>query len=364
MLADSVARFVETACSFEARREQIERGDDAPNWTTFGANGWLGAALPEEAGGYGGGAVEMAIISEQLGRALVPDPWMGCGIMALQLLAGDAGRSGLLQETIEGRQRIALAYSEPAARGLPWIVTTRATQAGGGWELSGHKTLVVGGTGADHFIVSARASDSEDGIRLFLVPAGAAGLRADSTPLHDGSMAAELWLDQVRGGLLHIEGPHGAALERAVGYGITALCAELVGGMERAIELTADYLRVRKQFGVTLSTFQSLQHRMADMAAEKELARSMLYSAIASLENDPPHELRMAMSSAKMLVGAAARNVCGEAIQLHGGIGMTDEYAIGHYFKRAIVADALLGGRSVHEAVVAAGIREGIARAA
>lgn len=369
MLADSVARFVENACSFEARCETIFRdgGGSAENWPTFAANGWLGASLPEAAGGFGGGVVETAIISEQLGRALVLDPWVGCGVMSLRLLAADAERAELLRRAIEGVERVALAYSEPDARGLPWLVSTSAVQEGEGWRLDGIKTLVIGGVNADRYIVSARLSgdrDDEENIALFLVPAGAGGLSVTPTPLHDGTVVAEIRLDSVTDAEHLAVTGQSAALDEAVGHGIVALCAELVGGMERAIEITADYLRTRKQFGLTLSTFQSLQHRMADMAAEKELARSMLYAAIASLENDPPHGRRATLSSAKMLITTAARNICGEAIQLHGGIGMTEEYAVGHYFKRAIVADALFGGCSAHEAVVAASIRERIASAA
>jgi len=195
-----------------------------------------------------------------------------------------------------------------------------------------------------------------DRIALFLVGAGAAGLTLIPTPLHDGSAAAELILEGVQGEAM----PGGLdALEHGLAHAVLALCAELVGGMEKVIEMSADYLRTRKQFGVTIGSFQSLQHRLADMAAEMELARSSLFAALDSFENDDPAARAVTLSGAKALITAAARSVCGQGIQLHGGIGMTEEFAVGHYFKRAVVADALFGGRAVHEALCAEALRAG-----
>ncbi|WP_350029794.1 acyl-CoA dehydrogenase [Caballeronia sp. INDeC2] len=228
----------------------------------------------------------------------------------------------------------------------------RAERVGDNYRLYGRKTLVAGGAAADAFVVSAGTQD-DGGVTLFFVDAGAPGLTRVALPLHDGSWAAELTLDGVTLTAQAVLGEPGQglpALQQALGHGTAALCAELVGGMERAIEITADYLKVRKQFGVPIGSFQALQHRLADMAAELEIARSMLYALLASIMNDEAGRRDYVVSQAKSLIGRAAKFVCGQSIQLHGGIGVTEEYQIGHYFKRAIVADALLGGSDRHDA--------------
>ncbi len=346
MLSDSVARFVQNEYDFDARTKIVAAGAGGTpaNWRVFVENGWLAASCPEAFGGFGGGAIEAAIIAEQFGRGLVIEPWLGCAVLATQtLLASDdaAVKAEWLPALCEGTRRLAVAWSEPGSRGAPHIAETE----GSGLRLTGRKTLVLGGFGADAYLVSARDAR---GIGLFLVDADAAGLAVAPTPLHDGSIAASLVLDGVPARRLVGDGL--AALETGLAHAICALCAELVGGMERAIEISADYLRTRKQFGVTIGSFQSLQHRIADMVAEKELARSMLFAALASIENDDAIQRAPVLSGAKALVADAARNVCAQAIQLHGGIGMTEECAVGHYFKRAVVAETLFGGRSVHEA--------------
>jgi len=356
MLGDSVARFVQNEYDFETRTKIVASGEGGlpANWRIFAENGWLAASCPEEFGGFGGGAIEAAIIAEQFGRALIIEPWLGCAVLATQtLLASEdaAVKADWLPALAEGGGRLAIAWSEAGSRGMPHIVETRAAAEGDTVRLTGGKTLVLGGAGADAFLVSAREAG---GIGLFLVDADAAGLTVTPAPLHDGSIAATLSLDGVPARRLAGDGL--AALETGLAHAICALCAELVGGMERAIEISADYLRTRKQFGVTIGSFQSLQHRIADMAAEKELARSMLFAALASIENDDAARRASALSGAKLLVADAARSVCAQAIQLHGGIGMTEECAVGHYFKRAVVAEALFGGRTVHEAHLVAGL--------
>ncbi|KXU82956.1 acyl-CoA dehydrogenase [Paraburkholderia monticola] len=356
MLQDSVQRFVERDYGFEARRALIASGSKCgtPHWNTFAENGWLAAALPEAYGGLGGTVIETALIAQVLGRALVIEPYMGCAVLGAQTIAA-AGTSEqcerLLPALAEGTRRIALAYSEAHSRGLPEHLRTRAESTGNGYRLSGRKTLVAGGAHADAFVVSAMTQDG--GLTLFVVDADAPGLTRRALPLHDGSWAAELTLDGVTlpvGALLGEPGRGLPALQQALAHATATLCAELVGGMERAIELTADYLKVRKQFGVPLGSFQALQHRLADMAAELEIARSMLYALLASIMNDEAARRDYVVSQTKSLVVRAAKFVCGQAIQLHGGIGVTDEYQIGHYFKRAIVADAMLGGSDRHDA--------------
>jgi len=258
---------------------------------------------------------------------------------------------------------LALAYSEAAGRGGPEQLATRAEGRDSGYRITGSKTLVLGGPDVDGYIVSARAGvPGAVGLSLFLVPADAAGLTVVRTPLHDGRVAAALTLKDVRAAeLLGTPGQGLAALREGLAHGTLALCAELVGAMERSIEITADYLHNRKQFGVPLGSFQALQHRMADMAAELELARSMLFAALASFENDDPIRRQEVLGAAKAFISNAALSVCGQGIQLHGGIGMTEEYSVGHYFKRAVVGGVLIGGNTLHEGACAAALQERVA---
>lgn len=369
MLSDSVARFLQQDYHFEARARWVAagQGGDPACWRTFADNGWLAASCPEEFGGFGGGVVETAIIAEQFGHGLVIEPWLGCAVLATQavLASGDdAVRAEVLPGLCDGSRRLAAAWSEPEARGVPHVVATRAEVGGVGTRLSGRKTLVLGGVGADGYLVSARESgalDDRGGIALFLVEAGAEGLEVIPALLHDGSMAATLVLDGVAA--RRLDGDGLLALEAGLAHAICALCAELIGAMEHAIKLAAEYLHTRKQFGVTIGSFQSLQHRMADMASELELARSMLFAALASHDHDHPAQRTVVLAGAKAFITGAARSVCGQAIQLHGGIGMTEECAVGHYFKRAIVADSLFGGRTLHERVGSAGLQRELAGA-
>ncbi|BDB27510.1 acyl-CoA dehydrogenase family protein [Cupriavidus sp. P-10] len=361
LLQDSVRRFVDKDYDFEARTARIRSAEpcNARHWAIFAENGWLAAALPESAGGLGGSIIETVLIATELGRGLVVEPYLGSAVLAAQTLAAAAGPDqldALIPALADGSRRVALAYSEAQSRGLPEPVATRAEPAPGGYRLHGTKTLVLGGCDADAFIVSAMlpgASGEAALCSLFLVPADAAGLQRVALPLHDGSWAAEVTFDQAfvpADALLGEAGTGQAALRHGLTHGIAALCAELVGGMEKTIEITAGYLKVRKQFGVPIGSFQALQHRMADMAAELEVARSMLYALLASIENDDDGDLARTVSQAKALIVRAARYVCGQGIQLHGGIGMTEEYTVGHYFKRAVVADVLFGNADLHEA--------------
>ncbi|WP_449433454.1 acyl-CoA dehydrogenase family protein [Pseudomonas putida] len=364
LLQDSVRRYVDKAYSFESRTALLSAGKNgsADNWGIFAENGWLMAALPEEHGGLEGSVLETAIIAQQLGRALVLEPYLGCAVLAAQTLAAcdnRAQKARWLPQLAEGTGRIALAYSEPGSRGMPETVTLRAERSGDGFTLHGVKSLVLGANAAQAFIVSARIAGSE-GISLLLVNADSAGLKRQALPLHDGTWVEELSFDCVEVGadaLLSGVGQGLAALREGLAHGIVTLCAGLVGGMEKTIEVTADYLKVRQQFGVAIGSFQALQHRMADMAAEMEVARSMLHAALSAVINDPPAIRDKTLSSAKMLIGRAAKMVCGNGIQLHGGIGMTEEYLVGHYFKHAVVADLLLGSSDSHEAACAAALQ-------
>lgn len=371
LLQDSVRRFIDKSYGFEARAALLRehQGGSAANWRIFADNGWLAAALPEAHGGLGGGVLDTALITLELGRGLVIEPYLGCAVLAAQTLAAAADpaqQAAWLPALADGSQRAALAWCEASSHGNPGFVETVAQPSADGFILRGTKSSVLGAQGAHRYIVSARvgAGQGDDDIALFLVEAGARGLHERAFLLHDGCGASELVLDQVpvgRSALLGGTGSGLAALRHGLAHGIAAQCAGLVGAMEKAVEMTAEYLRVRKQFGVAIGSFQALQHRMADMAAEMEIARAMLHRLLASLETDPPALRQVAVSQAKALVGRAAKYVCGQAIQLHGGIGMTEEYAIGHYYKHAVVADLLFGGADAHEAACAEALQRSLA---
>jgi alkylation response protein AidB-like acyl-CoA dehydrogenase len=365
LLQDSVRRFIDKAYGFEARAALVRARQEgsAENWRMFAANGWLAAALPEEYGGFGGSLIDTAIIAQEFGRGLVIEPYLGCAVLAAQtLLAGGspAQKDRLLPSLADGSRRIALAYSEPAARGMPGPVTLQARRNAAGYVLDGRKSLVLGAVGAQAFIVSASILDpnaSAEGVTLLLVDADSAGLHRQALPLHDGTWAEELVFEDVQVRVDDVLGEPGQglqALHAGLAHATVALCAELIGAMEKAIEVTGEYLKTRQQFGMAIGNFQALQHRIADMAAEMEVARSMLFAALASVENDDAATRQRTLSAAKALIGRAARTVCAQAIQLHGGIGMTEEYLVGHYFKRAVVADLLLGSSERHEAACAA----------
>ncbi|GJG94371.1 acyl-CoA dehydrogenase family protein [Cupriavidus pauculus] len=364
LLQDSVRRFIDKAYTFEARTALLKAGGSGSdgNWRLFAENGWLMAALPETYGGLGGTLLDTAIIAQEMGRGLVVEPYLGCAVMAAQtLLAGgtEAQKAAQLPQLAAGSLRIALAYSEPASRGMPEPVSLRAARDGDGYVLHGTKSLVLGAVDAHAFIVSAVVPGTQ-GITLLQVEADTPGLNRRALPLHDGSWVEELAFDGVRVSAQAVLGEPGQglpALRAGLASGTVVLCAELIGVMEKTIELTADYLRTRQQFGVPIGSFQALQHRMAEMAAELEVARSMLHAALASLANDDAAARHKTLSATKMLIGRAAKFVCGQGIQLHGGIGMTEEYAVGHYYKRAVVADLLLGSSDSHEAACATALQ-------
>lgn len=368
MLQDSVRRFVEKnyARSLESPGEGGAR-DGPGHWPSFAENGWLAAALPEEYGGLGGSIVDTTLICTELGRGLVAEPFVGCGVLAAQtIIAGGSPEQHqrLLPAMAEGSRRVALAYGESAAFGDPELVQTQAETTGRGYILRGRKTLVLGAFGADEFIVSALlqgASGSSAGMALFVVDARSEGLVLHPLPLLDGGQSAELELNGVRVGPEALLGdPMEAipALRQGLAHAVAALGAELVGAMEKSIEVTAEYLKVRKQFGVSIGSFQALQHRMADMAAECEMARSMLYALLSAIEVGDAGARDRAAWQAKALIGRAAKFVCGQGIQLHGGMGMTEECGVGAFYKRAVVADLLFGSSDRQDARCAASLRQ------
>jgi alkylation response protein AidB-like acyl-CoA dehydrogenase len=349
-LADTVSRFCARQYGFEARRELLasNTGFSRANWASFAQFGWIGAGLSEEAGGYGGGAIEIMVIMEGFGRALIVEPFLSCGILALQTLAAlPAGltRDGLLGRVVAGEVLLAFAHGEAAARGDLDHVEARAVHSGGNWHISGSKSLVLGAPSANALLVSAR---TELGVGLFLVSSEASGLGVTPYRMLDNVRAADVRFDDVRvESVLAAPGDAALAIQMGHAHALIAICAEAVGAMEAAINLTRDYLKTRRQFGTSLSSFQSLQHRMADMLVELELSRSVVYQGLACIDGSELERIR-GLATMKAIVSSAAMFIGRNAIQLHGGIGMTEEYAIGHYYRRLFVIASQFGSESLY----------------
>ncbi|MEO6361795.1 MAG: acyl-CoA dehydrogenase family protein [Caldimonas sp.] len=348
MLRDSVRRWVERGYSFE-RRHGIAKagGASAEAWQEIADLGILGLQIPEADGGLGLGAVEAMVVQEELGRGLVSEPFAAVALVATSLLAASSSSSAALwlQGIAEGKERVVLAHEERRSRYRLGHVETTATNSGGTWRLNGTKIVVPGGGQAGAFIVSARVSgdaDDASGVGLFLVSTGEAGVEVRPYPTQDGASAADLVLSNASGVELLPAGEAFAVLERAVDIGIAALCAEAVGVMDALVALTVEYMNTRKQFGVAIASFQALRHRMADVKMQLELARSMSYFATLKLA-EPAEARRRALAQAKVQLGHSMRFVGQQCIQLHGGIGVTDEYAASHYFKRLTVMEMTFG---------------------
>ena len=353
MLRDSVRKWVEKGYGFERRRAIVKAGGfSAEAWRELADLGLTGLQVPEAQGGLGFGAVEAMVVMEELGRGLVLEPYMAVALVATSLLkAGQpAAAEPWLQRIADGSDRVVLAHQERSARYRLAHVTTTAKHLGGTWKLSGTKTVVPAGAHAGAFIVPARvggAVDDPAGIALFLVARGAPGLEVRGCPTQDGACAADLSLRDADAIELIAAGAAFPALERAVDVGIAALCAEGVGVMDKLVAVTVEYMNTRKQFGVPIATFQALRHRIADVKMQLELARSMSYFATLK-QNEPDPARRRALAQAKLQLGQSVRFVGQQCIQLHGGIGVTDEYIASHYFKRLTVME-LTFGDSLHQ---------------
>ena len=357
MLADSLNRYIAEQYDFETRNRiaASRQGFSSAQLEKFAELGVIGALLREEDGGFGGAGFDIAVVFEALGRGLVLEPLLASAVLAAEAIAvsGSEQQKMVLGRIAEGDAIATFAHDEPGTHYELSRVQATARREGEGWLLDGVKSVVASAEHADLFVVSARsagAADDEAGISLFLVPAGAAGLSIAGAPTMDGGRVGEVRFDGVRleaDALLGAEGQAYPVLERAVGRGILALCAEALGAMEAAKEATLDYLRTRKQFGVAIGSFQALQHRMADLLLEIEQARSAVINAAAALDLDRlPRE--RALSSAKASIGRIGTLVAEESIQLHGGIGMTWELPLAHYAKRLVMIDHQLGDEDHH----------------
>lgn len=360
-LRDAVAKWVDKGFDF-SRRHAIAKagGQTRVVYNELAELGLTGLAVPEAHGGMGFGAVEAMVVMEELGRGLVNAPYAAGALVAPALLAAAPAdvQATWLPKIADASALVVLAHQERHARYKLNHVTTTATQGAGGWTLSGQKSVVPAADEADAFIVPARisgAADATTGIGLFLVAKGAAGATVAAYPTQDGARAGELKLANATATLIGADGY--AVLEQAVDIGIAAACAEGVGAMDKITAITVDYMNTRKQFGVTLSTFQALRHRIADVKMQLELGRSMSYYATMKLA-EPAAQRRRAISQAKVQLGQSVRYVGQQCTQIHGGIGVTDEYISSHYFKRLTMLEMAYGDTLHHLGEVSARMQD------
>ena len=362
LLKESVSRFLDNEYTFNTRCKisQSESGFSEDIWRKFAELGWLSLGIPEHSKGLGGGAVETSIVMERLGHALVVEPYISTLAISGHIFnkSQSSRAKSLLSKIAEGKSRIALATTERQSRFNIADIETTAKRVGGGYKISGKKCVVFDAEGAHYLLVSARTeghSRETNGINLFLIDNGSEGITARGYRTVDGRRAADIDfnIEVDKSCLLHPEGDGYPLLEYGIDVGIVGLCAEAVGIMQYLHEATLEYLKTRQQFGQPLAKFQALQHRMVDLFVAYKLSLSMAYMAAVRLEDSRPEQRRRAVSAAKVQIGQAGRHIGEEAIQLHGGMGMTDELAIGHYFKRLTMIERTLGDTDHHLRILA-----------
>ena len=357
MIRDSLARLIKDQYDFDTRRKVVasKEGWRPKMWAQFAELGLLAAPFSEEDGGLGGGPIDAMVVMEEFGKGLVVEPFLqtvvvGCGFLKRATVGQKAEH---LAPMIAGERVFAFAYAEPKGRYNLADLETTAKKDGAGWKISGHKAVVVGAPWASHLIVTARTAGGRrdtGGIGVFIVARDAKGVTTRDYPTVDGRRASEVHFDNVAVGADAVIGDaeNGLPLiERVTDEAIAALCAEACGAMKVAQTMTVEYSRQRKQFGTPIGKFQVLQHKMVDMFMEAEQSVSMTYMATLKLDEDDVTR-KKAASAAKVRIGQAGRFVGQNAIQIHGGNGMTDEYAICHYFKRLTIIDSEFGNVDHH----------------
>jgi len=354
LLKDTVTRLMADRYPFEQRKQYLKtpEGYSTAVWSQYADLGLLGLPFGEEHGGFGGGAQEVMLIMQAFGHALVLEPYFATVVLggtALQRAGSDAQKSAVLPAIAEGRMKLAFAHSERQARYDLSDVITTAKRSRNGWVLDGAKSVVIHGDSADKLVVSARTSGErydEDGVTLFLLDANAPGVARRGYATRDELRAADIALGNVSVGDGDVLGEVGEGLtvvQRVVETGIAATAAESVGAMEAMHGMTLEYSKTREQFGKPIGSYQVVQHRLADMFMTMEQGRSMAMLATMMVDHPDDAERAHRMAMAKVGVGQAGRYVSQSAIQMHGGIGMTEEYAVGHYFRRCMVIERLFG---------------------
>ncbi|WBY16693.1 acyl-CoA dehydrogenase [Erythrobacteraceae bacterium WH01K] len=358
MVRDGLSRLVREEYDWETRRGVVnsDSGWRPEIWARLAELGILGMPFSEEDGGFGGGAVDAMVVMEELGKGLVVEPFVPTVVCAggfLKHAGTDAQKEEHIGGIVDGSRIFAFAYAEPQGRYDYADLQTTAKKDGDGYTLNGHKAVVIGAPWASHLVVTARTSGEQrdhDGVSVFIVDKSADGVTTRDYPTFDGRMASEVYFENVSvpaDGLLGEEGKALPLIERVADEAIAASCAEACGAMKVAHAMTVDYSRQRKQFGVPIGSFQVLQHRMVDMYTEYEQSVSLTYLATMKLDA-PEKERKLAVSAAKVRLGQAAKYIGEEAIQIHGGMGVTDELAIGGYFKRLTIFKSEFGSIDHH----------------
>ncbi|MGF6466048.1 acyl-CoA dehydrogenase family protein [Paraburkholderia youngii] len=348
--ADALRRYLEKSYGFEARQAIVrsEAGISADHWAAFTELGLTALPVPEAQGGFNGGPIDMLVVMQELGRALVVEPYWATavGIEALRLAGtGDGEDAALLERAGQGEAKLAVAFHEPHARYDLFDLATTASAQGALHTLSGSKSVVLHGAQADHWIVPARL-DGE--IALFVVARDATGVTLTEYRTIDGQRAATLEFNGTPARRLSGEHAGAATLEQIADYGTLLLCAEAIGALDALNHATVEYTKTRHQFGQPIARFQALQHRMVEMLIHAEQARSITYLAAMRYASEATNERRRAISAAKVRVGQAARFVGQQAVQLHGGMGVTNEVAAAHLFKRLAIIETTLGDVDHH----------------
>ena len=358
LIQDQVDQFVQKEYDWETRQSlsNSDLGFGEDNWKKFAELGWLGISVSEENGGFGGSAIESMLIMEAFGKGLVVEPFLETMIMSGGILdnhGSDQQKSSVLEPAIAGEMQLALAYAEPQSRFNLSDVVTEAKEEGENFILNGYKSVVMNGPSAEKIIVSARTSGSqmeEEGISLFIVDAASEGLNRTNYKTVDGKRASDITIENLSVSKENIIGPINsgfAILDSAIDTAILAISAEAVGAMEVLYKTTVEYTKTREQFGTAIGKFQVLQHRMVDMFMEYEQCKSLLYMATMKHEEGSA-DAKKAISGLKYQVGKAGKFIGQQAVQLHGGMGVTDELNVGHYFKRLTTVGTIFGNTDYH----------------
>ncbi len=358
LIQDQVDQFIQKEYDWETRQSlsnsDLGFGDD--NWQKFAELGWLGISTSEECGGFGGSAIESMLIMEAFGKGLVVEPFLETIIMCGGLIdehGTDQQKSSILESAIEGKMHLAMAYAEPQSRFNLSDVVTEAKEDGDSFVLNGYKSVVMNGPSANKLIVSARTSGAqldENGITLFLIDGDAEGLNKTNYKTVDGRRASDLTIENVKVTKDNIIGQINdgfTLLDSSIDRAILAISAEAVGAMEVLYKTTVEYTKTREQFGTSIGKFQVLQHRMVDMFMEYEQCKSLLYMATMKQE-EGSIDSKKAISGLKYQVGKAGKFIGQQAVQLHGGMGVTDELNVGHYFKRLTTIGTIFGNTDYH----------------
>ncbi|MFL2654313.1 MAG: acyl-CoA dehydrogenase family protein [Alphaproteobacteria bacterium] len=360
LLKDSAEKFIERDYSFDVRRlvSSSEEGFSRVIWNKFAELGWIGLSMPEEYGGWGGNLVDLSVLFEEIGRGLIVEPFLSTSVLGGSLInynGSENQKKSIIPDLINGKLLLAFAFTERHSRYNLADIETTASNTGEGYIINGSKSIVIHGSTADKLIVSARISGEsrdEQGISLFIVDANAEGIKRRSYQMVDGLSGAEIILDNVLIPHENIIGEAGLAypiIEKVIDEACIAICAESVGLMSELVRATVDYLKTREQFGTKIGSFQVLQHRAVDMFNSLELSRALVYRSAETISNvDDTKNRARAASAAKVQVGRSGKLIGQQAIQLHGGMGMTDELSVSHYFKRLTMLGTLFGDTDYH----------------